>query len=185
MDINNCPVIYNIGEIAVKYNQLDCLKYIISRDLFVDKDLAAKILYENSKKDFINKYYQPMINQMCITAIVNGNFKCFKFLYENCSVHLENINSDLLKDYRNIDLLKYLHNRNLIKDDNLSYSLSSSHSKDFEFIIYYVDNKLPGYEKFLSENFIQKINQRIRWNFNEFDIFLKSNYFKNKINVKT
>ena len=71
----------------------------------------------------------------------------------------------------------------MIIDDSLSYLLSSSRSKDFEFIIYFVDNKLPGYDRFLSEHFLNKINKRIRWGGDEFKIFLKSSYFGSRLEI--
>jgi len=180
LDLNNCPTEYNSVIIAAKFGKVDVLKYILSRNLFVDKDLAAKILFENNKTDFEEKYFKPMLMSIAKKSIEKGHLDCLKEIYDNFDIDL-NISTSLLLDVRNIELLDYLNKHNLIRDDNLSYQLSNSCSKDFEYIIYYVDNELPGYERFLSEKFINKINKRINWRNNKFDIFLKSKYFKEKI----
>jgi len=179
---NNCPFVYNSIILAVRYEKLNILKYILSKNLFIDKDLAAQILFDNNKKDFENNYLNPMLILSCKESIQVGNLECLKEIYENYNVNLA-ISSSILQNTRNIKLLQYLHKNNLIKDDDLSYVLSSSCSKDFEFIIYFVDNKLAGYEKFLSSNFVEKIKKRLKWGFNNFEIFLESNYYRNKLNL--
>ena len=182
LEKNNCPFIYNSGEVAAKNNRLDCLKYILSKNLFAEKDLAAKILLNNSSNDFRKKYFEPMLKNICYACIKNGHFDCFKYIFEKYDINL-NFKSELLNDYKDINFLKYLHDQKLINDDSLSYLLSSSKSKDFEFIIYFVDNELPGYGRFLSEHFLNKINKRIKWGYHDFNIFLKSNYFRNKLDI--
>ena len=179
---NNCPFVYNSSILAVRYEKLNILKYILSNNLFVDKDLAAQILFNNNKTDFENYYFYPMLIETCKESIQVGNLECFKKIYENYNVNLA-ISSSILQNTRNIKLLQYLDKNNLIKDDDLSYFLSSSCSKDFEFIVYFVDNKLPGFEKFLSNNFIEKIKKRLNWGSNNFEIFLQSNYYKNKLKL--
>ena len=182
LEKNNCPFIYNSGEVAAKYNRLTCLKYILSKKLFAEKDLAAKILLDNSFNDFKEKYFDPMLEKICYICLEKGHLECFKYINENYDITL-NFKSEILSESRNIELLKYLDKCHLINDDSLSYQLSSSKSKDFEFIIYFVDNKLPGYDRFLSEHFLNKITKRIKWGFNEFQIFLKSEYFKSKLEL--
>jgi len=182
LEENNCPFIYNSGEVAAKYNKLECLKYILSKKLFVEKDLAAKILLDNSFDDFRKKYFDPMLKIICYTCIEKGHLECFKYIYENYDIKL-NFKSELLGESRNIEFLKFLYENNMIIDDSLSYLLSSSRSKDFEFIIYFVDNKLPGYDRFLSEHFLNKISKRIRWGGDEFKIFLKSSYFGSRLEI--
>ena len=179
---NNCPFVYDSIILAVRYERLSILKYILSNNLFIDRDLAAKILFNNNKKDYEDNYFYPMLILICKESIQVGNLECLKEIYENYNVNLI-ISSSILQNTRNIKLLQYLHKNNLIKDDGLSYFLSSSCSKDFEFIIYFVDNKLPGYEKFLSNNFVEKIKKRLKWGFNNFEIFLESKHYRNKLNL--
>lgn len=180
LDLNNCPTEYNSVIVAARFGKVEVLKYIVSRNLFVEKDLAAKILFENDKTDFEEKYLKPMLISIAKKSIEKGHLDCLKEIYDNFDIDL-NISTKLLLNVRDIELLDYLNKHDLINDDALSYQLSSSCSKDFEYIVYYVDNKLPGYEKFLSESFVNKINKRLNWGNNNFDIFLKSKYFKEKI----
>ena len=119
---------------------------------------------------------------MCMTSLKNNNYECFKYIYETYNPNLI-VESNTICKHRNIEMLKYLHQKELIIDNQLSHELSSSCANDFEFIVYFVDNKLPGYEKFITENFIYNLNKRLSWGVNNYELFLSSSFFNNKLTL--
>lgn len=178
----NIPFSHDSAEKIANQGNYTCLKYLLKRNLLSDKDLAAKILYDNSKDDFKNLYFKPKLIEICKIFIKNGNLKCLKEILENYDVKLI-FSSDLLKNIRDIEILSYLHKKNLILDNTLTDYLSLLCCNDFKYIIYYVDNKVPGYEKFTNNDFINKINDKLKKNNKNYKIFLCSEYFLKKLKL--
>lgn len=77
---------YNIGgkfnydayELIAEIGNLECLKFLLEKKLFYEKDFAAKILYDNCQDDFIEKYFNPNLEKMCLIYIKNNNLVCLK-----------------------------------------------------------------------------------------------------------
>jgi len=113
LDKLNCECPWDILDRAIKYGSIYCFKYIISKNWFIEKDLAADILFKNSK-NFEEEYLNPLKFRLLKAAISYDSLECLTFLLKNQKMV---INDDVMKKIRGLkgrNCIKFLIKEKLI-----------------------------------------------------------------------
>ena len=123
-DVNLLKYFYEIGcnfnydacQLIALHGNLECLKFLLQKKLFYEKDFAAKILYDNCQDDFMEKYFNPNLEKMCLTYIKNNNMACLKQICDNYKIKL---NPSKINCMTNSSIIKYLTTKKIINKKDM------------------------------------------------------------------
>ena len=128
---------------AVKNNHIKCVIYacMVNKSLLHDA-LKQCVIYDNIEYVALLLKNGAKIPNECFELFLKHNsIKCFKYLYENNYVNIENVNPELLLNC-NIDIIKYLENINYQFPANICdlmcqcyYSKNKTIDEGFMFLI--------------------------------------------------
>ena len=106
---------YNLVETCCSHNSIKCLKYIISRNWFIEKDVAADILFRNNYF-FNEQYFDPLKKNIIAKCIEKKSLDCLKYLVESEKLEINDkvLSSINFTSYKNRECMEYLVNKKLI-----------------------------------------------------------------------
>lgn len=114
-DDNKYKLPYNLVETCCSHNSIKCLKYIISRNWFIEKDVAADILFRNNYF-FNEQYFDPLKKKIIANCIENKSLDCLKYLVEDEKFEINDkvVSSINFTSYKQRECMEYLANKKLI-----------------------------------------------------------------------